>query len=134
MNKILIDLYDGDYGRTLIIMVNSVECLQKIKAFFVLLSRKEAEFFSFSDCNFVKTKNSFNLIVKVKDDENIKLINNNIVWTQIPEKWDFCAELIQGLLNKGIAGHQYLLETPDLIVELSYKENPHFFGDEREKG
>jgi len=138
MNKgeikdILIDLYNGAYGQTLILIVNSKDNLFRFKNLFSDLSKGVIEEISLFEKIEFKYSGFEDLILKSNPKRNIYsnkiYISSNvskpiIIWSLSFDEWYTCEGLIDGLIEAKKPGHQYLTNESDgILIEFSYLEH-----------
>lgn len=133
-NSILLDYYDGAYGPTIRIDVQSIETLVRIKNLFLQLAESRGYPVNLAEINNVKAIRLNQLILSwVPDDQHAKkkltLASNSMTgavfeWTMSSDSWKRAAGLVDGLLERGSSGHQYLTQegVDDAIVELAFME------------
>lgn len=131
---ILLDYYDGAYGPTLRIDVQSTPSLLRIKDVFIQLAGSKELTINFTEIPFVKVIGLDQLILKRvvsdKDQEKkLKFVKNNpgeivFCWVMAASGWELCVDLIHGILDSNHPGHQYLTEEgiDDALVELAFME------------
>lgn len=134
-NKTILDFYKGAYGQTIRIDVHSVAELIKIRDLITKLKEIKIPEISFQKTDSVEITGFCDLIMKVKQkrkfwqsDINTILSENTtsglvFLWSLTSDGWEHCEGLVDGLIEDGTHGHQYLTKEEDgLIIELSYNE------------
>jgi hypothetical protein len=132
-NDIIIALYDGAYGPTLIFIVNSRENLFRFKKLFSDLSKGEIEEISLFDRIEFKKSGFNDLILKSSPkrkfySSKINISNNisnpTIIWSLSFDEWYTCEVLIDSLIESDHPGHQYLTHESDgILFEFTYLEH-----------
>ena len=134
-NEVLIDFYDGAYGPTIRIAAKSAEYLSAIRNVFVKLAESKNYTFDLAELKNAKTIRLNQLILNcIPENQETKkklfLISNNktgadFKWAMASQSWEKVVDLIDGLLNRGSSGHQYLTRegVDDALIELSFMES-----------
>jgi hypothetical protein len=130
--QVLLAYYDGAYGPTLRIDVQSLEDLTAIRQVFGGLASgdiREADFVRALNC---RLDSMHSLIVrsvlhrasKVLRLDHLESTGPSFLWSNTAEDWVDCAEMADVLLKHNTPGHQYLTSegVDDALVELCYLE------------
>jgi hypothetical protein len=132
-NKILVDYYEGAYGRTIRIDVQSQVRLLQMKNLFLKLAESVDQ---------IDIADVESVVVTGLDQMNLKRVPSGnehskklvledkgtgrviCTWSMHSEGWRRCAGLVDGLLKYNAPGHQYLTHegVDDAIVEFAFKE------------
>ena len=126
------DFYIGAYGKTIRICTSSKESLMDIQNIFTRLKDGVVNEFSF--------RSSENVQITVMDDLIIRPSQHNkytahtiqkskqtwkglvFIWTLTQDNIEDCEGLIEGLIENGESGHQYLTKESDgVLVEIAFK-------------
>ncbi len=135
---VLLDFYEGAYGPTIRIDIQSREDLIKIRNIFLKLSQKPNEETNLADCKNVKSigVNKF-VLMSIPDNQETEkklflVINKKTIfeflWKLSVGNWETIVLLADNLIEQDKPGHQYLTEEgiDDALVELAYREyRPH---------
>lgn len=133
-DSIVIDYYQGAYGPTIRIDIQTMENLVKVKNIFRQLAELKKETIDLARVESVNATGLKQLILKVvppnqEIEKKLKLEEGsagNIAfsWTMPSTGWRRCAGLIDGLIESGHPGHQYLTEEglDDALVEIAFAE------------
>jgi hypothetical protein len=134
-NIILLDYYEGAYGPTIRIDVQSIDTLNKVKDLFLNLSKLTVHTtIDFIELPSVKAYSINQLLMKRTPDnqepkKKLELVpdrSGDIVfcWAVSSDGWQLCADLVDGMLDANCPGHQYLTQegVDDAIVELAFME------------
>ena len=131
---ILLDYYEGAYGPTIRIDVQSHMALTIIKDLFLQLAESKKTMIDLVQIDSVKAIGLNALLLKgVPDnqepDKKLVLSSHTVTgnffeWTMSLRNWKRAAGLIDGLLEYNRPGHQYLTEEAidDALVELAFLE------------
>ena len=133
-DRIVIDYYQGAYGPTIRIDIQTMENLVKLKNIFLQLAESKKEAMDLVRLESVTATgiNQFILKTVPPNQEQEKKLRrekdntNNVAfyWSMSWRGWQRCAGLIDGLIESQGAGHQYLTEegVDDAIVEVAFME------------
>jgi len=134
INNILLDYYDGAYGPTIRIDTQSIEALYLLKQLFMELSNSLGGAKKITDIDKVKVSGLTQLIFKnvlpkTLSKKRLLRKDNNATCTvfvlEMPsDEWVNAARLIDGMIEYGQPGHQYLSHEgiDDAILELTFME------------
>jgi len=120
------DLYDGAFGRTLLIELRSVEAARWFQAIVLEVAETGAGL-DLARLEPVRLRNVSELELRVSENPQVKhvalIAPGALVWTCTSEEWMTCAALLDPLAD-GKRGHQYLTEErfDDFLIEVSYGE------------
>lgn len=132
-NSIVLDYYEGTYGPTIRIDVQSVEALAKIRDFIQQLSESTISSIDLAEAEGINAAGFSRVIFEVsvghKTEEKLLLCKNGsegiiINWAMFPASWERVHDLVNGLLECGCSAHQYLTKegVDDAIIELAFME------------
>lgn len=132
-DTIVLDYYEGAYGPTIRIDVQSVDALTKIRDFIHQLAESTISSIDLTEEEGVKATGFSRIILAVSDDhkteEKLLLLKNGsegiiINWAMFPASWGRVHGLVNGLFECGYSAHQYLTKegVDDAIVELAFME------------
>jgi hypothetical protein len=131
---IVVDYYQGAYGPTIRIDIQTRENLVKLKDIFLQLAKSKKETTDLVTLKSVNATGLKQLILKVissnqEREKKLKLeegSTGNVAfsWSMSSAGWQRCAGLMDGLLEPDRPGHQYLTEEDidDALVEVAFKE------------
>ena len=127
IEKIIIDHYEGAYGKTIKVAVSNTQTLIFIKELLDTLSENNDSELEMSNLEGVEVIGIKSLLLKRVSTEpglggHLKMVDeDSFIWARSKEGWKQCAELIDGLIISGIASHQYLTseEYDDALVIIS---------------
>lgn len=132
VEDILINLYDGAYGPTLVFTVNSKKNLYKFKNLFSDLSEGKIAEIKLSERIDFRNSGFEDLVLKSSpnrkfDSNKINIINKSsnpvIIWSLSFDEWDNCVGLIGALTEAQHPSHQYLTSESDgILFEFTYLE------------
>jgi hypothetical protein len=134
-DTILLDYYDGAYGPTIRIYTKSRAALKKLKSTFLHLSSCLEATVNLAAIEGVNALTLNSLIIRGSSEVEgfkkklIRVTKNKskeiaFEWLITPQGCEKIADLVDGLLEHNLPGHQYLTQEgiDDAIVELSFKE------------
>jgi len=132
-STIVLDYYEGAYGPTIRIDVQSVGALVKIKDFIQQLAESRISSINLTEAEGIKAAGFSKIIFEVsldnKAEEKLLLRKNGsegiiINWAMFPASWERVHGLVSGLLECGCPAHQYLTKegVDNVIVELAFME------------
>lgn len=128
-NKIIIDLYCGAYGLTLIIIINEIDELFFFKALINKLYEGNTKEISMSEYREFKITGISDIVLTAYQGKHPEIIavNDKIHLLGTKDTWEDWGYLIDSLIEDGSGGHQYLegyfYSKNSITIELSYKEN-----------
>ena len=126
LSKTLLCFYQGAYGPTILINVQTKEWLEYFKKSILLLVEGVTHELQIDCLDNIAIDNLKSLkLVKVRREKYRKIVvsNNCFVWSLDIEELITVIGLIDGLLDSSGSGHQYLTDEGDnVLVKLSYKE------------
>jgi len=131
-DTIIIDYYQGAYGPTVRIDIHSMDDLIRIRNVINNIKNGKTQEFKFQSMDNAKFTNLSDLIMKLETKKrfyyhSIKVENtvtgSIILWLQTAKGWEHSEGQIDGLIENGGPGHQYLTrESDEVIVELAFNE------------
>ena len=129
--KMIIDYYNGAYGRTIRIGVQEREWIVLLRDLVLqlindmincvdLLQMENVQYTNLSELKLIKvSKSIYSNLLEISH----KRMPPSFLWQQTKEELIVISELIEGLLCADMAGHQYLTtDDGDILIELTYKE------------
>lgn len=126
MGLINVDYGVTIYGDTVLLRVDEVEDLEKIKAVFVKLANNNISRFYLSDIENVEFNNISDIVMtNMSKFIFIKKKRNIIYWEQSETDWYNCEGLIEGLIEgakEKHGGHQYFNNESGIQIEISQNE------------
>jgi hypothetical protein len=123
------DLYDGAYGKTIILIADSPTACSWLRAVFrelahggssrTLTAEPEVQITNVETIELVSRPDGSRVTLR----QSGSTAERSFVWSATPEGWLYLADLIQPLVEGG-TGHQYLTEDKDdvALIELSSGE------------
>jgi hypothetical protein len=124
--RVLGDLYEGAFGRMLLIELESIEAARWLHAI-VLEVAETGAWLDLARLEPVQLRNVSRLELRVSGKPPAKhlalIAPGALVWTCTSDEWMTCAALLEPLAD-GEHGHQYLTEErhDDVLIEVSYSE------------
>lgn len=132
---IVVDYYQGAYGPTIRIDIQTLENLLKVREIFARMANATDETRNFFELGDVTVSGLSALILRstVKEKEGEKKLQAMeggqegpaFLWTMTPNGWSRSAGLIDGIIESvSPGGHQYLTQEgiDDALVEVSFME------------
>ncbi len=127
MGNLIIDYYYGAYGKTLLMRIDDVAVLSRLRDIFGRLADNTINKFNLRDIANIEFRNIDDVVmtnnstyVYIKKEKNI------VYWEQTETDWYNCEGLIKGLIEGAKTkrgGHQYFTGSEDgIIVEISENE------------
>lgn len=131
-DEIIINYYSSSYGPTIRLMVRSLASLTYIKNLFRSLAMEKSEV-ELTALKGIRIIGMEALIFKRSLHDSLLLkslfaisqgTENSFIWINSSLGWQECADLIDGMIENGNPGHQYLTkeDVDDALVEISYQE------------
>ncbi len=131
---ILISYYEGAYGPTIRIDIQSNQSLSRLMKIFLDLSRLRMQEFAISTMASANLTNFDSFILCTA--RNNKLASNRVhliqksshnltvYWYNTTDGWRDCADLLDGLIINQEPGHQYLTDedTDNILIEVAFRE------------
>lgn len=133
-DRITIDYYQGAYGPTIRIDIQTMQSLVTIKNIFLQLAESKKKATDLVTVESVHATGVDQLILKdvspnqerakklQREKDNTKTVT--FYWSMSRPGWQRCAGLIDGLIESQRAGHQYLTDegVDDALVEVAFME------------
>jgi hypothetical protein len=126
--QLLGELYDGAFGRTLLMEPQSVETVRWLRRTFLEVAESGAPI-DLAQLEGVRLRNVSHLELRLVEKPPVKRLTiiepDKLVWRSTREEWTTAAELLRPLAE-GAHGHQYLTEEryDDVLIEISFGEGP----------
>ena len=127
------EYYQGAYGPTLIVLLNSPQDGMHFKSIFLELAQGNVREAKFSQTDFLRLENVKDVTLQVtaqpKEKKSLTRINDAdeiaFNWSQTQDGWIRSVGLLDGLITADTPGHQYLTSeaVDDALVEISFMED-----------
>jgi hypothetical protein len=129
-NELLVEFYQGAYGPTLRLETSALEDLGALRDLLRRVSaRDQVDLLSIpgvasatvESCVLRATPNVRGPRVRTTGSSGPR---HSFAWSQTTDGWFESSELVQGLMDHGRSGHQYLTSETrdDVLVELTFQE------------
>ena len=132
-NRVLVEYYQGAYGPTLIVLLNSPQDGMHFKSIFLELAQGNVREAKFSQADFLRLENVKDVTLQVtaqpKEKKSLTRINDAdeiaFNWSQTQDGWIRSVGLLDGLITADSPGHQYFTSeaVDDALVEISFMED-----------
>ena len=126
-----IDLYEGAYGLTLRLSTRSTAFLGRLRSLLVELASSDGRDVDIVGALFPDKDQAASVELVARCSASSGSVARrtgegpaSFLWASTSSGWEDCAGLIEGLLEDGGAGHQYLTDdgAGDLLIEVAFRE------------